>query len=99
MTIAVLIAPCAALSQNPREAERPRDPPSSIARSMCDALAGPERERCIAEMRNEPQREAEPTVRPDGKRTCDHLIGPERDLCLKKGGSVKAGIGGTRQAR
>jgi hypothetical protein len=94
------LAASAVLAQAPREAERPADPPATIARSMCDALAGAERDRCVAEQQADPQqRPTEPYGRPDARGACDHLIGPEKEICLKKGGSVKAGMGATGPAR
>jgi hypothetical protein len=95
-----IAAPVAALAQAPKapRADGPADPPSTIARSMCEALGGAERERCMAEQKAEPSREVEPRERRDGRR-CDDLIGPERDACLKKGGSIKAGVGSTRLPR
>jgi hypothetical protein len=64
-------------------AQAPRPP---IERSPCEALAGVERERCLAEekaMREQLGRSDPP------KKSCDGLFGPEKELCLKKGGSVK----------
>ena len=93
-----LALPCAALAQvPPRSDTGPAQPPNSIARSMCDALAGSERERCVAEQDAAPdQRRDRDAGRGDSRRTCDDLIGPEREACLKKGGRIKAGIGATR---
>lgn len=89
--IAALVFPCAVLGQKP--APEPAPERTDIARSMCEALAGAERERCFAELK--------PDAAPRGgaPRTCDDLIGPEKELCLKKGGTVKAGSGGTRPSR
>jgi hypothetical protein len=87
--IAALALPCAALAQAPRAPEPPPER-SDIARSMCEALAGAERERCFAELK------PEPAPRGGAPRTCDDLLGPEKELCLKKGGTVKAGSGASR---
>jgi hypothetical protein len=94
-----LALPCAALAQvPPRSDTGPAQPPNTIARSMCDALAGSERDRCLAEQNAAPDQGS----RRDGggdatpRRNCDDLLGPERDACMKKGGRIKAGIGATR---
>jgi hypothetical protein len=89
---AFLLAAAVAFAQAPRESERRPDSAVPAERSKCEALAGVERERCIAEgqsMRERFGRSAPP------KKSCDELFGPEKELCLKQGGSVKAGFGGT----
>jgi hypothetical protein len=95
-----LALPCAALAQvAPRSDTSPAQPPNSIARSMCDALAGSERDRCLAEQSAAPDRgkDRDPAAGgSDTRRNCDDLIGPERDACMKKGGRIKAGMGATR---
>ncbi|HET7671812.1 MAG TPA: hypothetical protein VFK84_15495 [Burkholderiales bacterium] len=73
--------------------------PPNIARSMCDALAGSERERCLAEQNRSPDAEKDRPAAGGGsdtRRNCDDLLGPERDACMKKGGRIKAGMGATR---
>ena len=91
-----LTLPCAALGQ---VAPRSDTEPPNIARQMCDALAGSERDRCLAEQNRAPdQGKDRPSVGggSDTRRNCDDLLGPEREACLKKGGRIKAGIGATR---
>ena len=86
--------PVIALAQvPPRSDTGPAQPPTDIARSMCEALAGAERERCLAEQNAAPDRGRDPR---ETQRNCDNLIGPEREACLKKGGRIKAGMGATR---
>lgn len=72
--------------------------PPDIARSMCDALAGSERERCLAEQNRAPDagKDRPAAGGSDARRDCDDLLGPERDACMKKGGRIKAGMGATR---
>lgn len=93
-----LSLPLAALAQvPPRSDSGPAQPPDSIARSMCDALAGSERDRCLAEQNAAPDQGADRDAgRGEPRRNCDDLIGPEREACLKKGGRIKAGMGATR---
>jgi hypothetical protein len=66
-----------------------QSPGDDAPRSLCDRLAGQERERCIAEERDRRERlgREEEEAAP---RKCDRLAGPERALCLKRGGTVKA---------
>jgi hypothetical protein len=95
-----LALPFAALAQlPPRSDSGPAQPPNNIARSMCDALAGSERDRCLAEQNAAPDqgKDRNPAAGgSDSRRNCDDLIGPEREACLKKGGRIKAGMGATR---
>jgi len=96
--IAALAVPCAAFAQAP--AGEPSPGRTDVARSMCEALAGAERERCFAELKPDAgkgERDAAP--RGGAQRRCDDLPGPEKELCLKKGGTVKAGSGATRPLR
>lgn len=70
--------------------------PGEARRSLCDRLAGQERDRCIAEERQRRERlgrEEDETA----PRKCDRLAGPERALCLKRGGTVKAGAAPQRR--
>jgi len=102
LLIAVLAASSLALAQAPREDGKKGAPAaaSDLPRSMCEALAGVERERCFAELEARATPEDD-KVAPRGgaPRDCDRLLGPERELCLKSGGSVKAGSGQTRPSR
>ena len=82
----------------PRSDTGPAQPPATIARSMCEALAGVERDRCLAEQSLAPD-QARPLDRPEPRRSCDDLMGPEKDACLKQGGRIKAGLGATRPAQ
>jgi len=82
----------------PRSDTGPVQPPDTIARSMCEALAGVERDRCVAEQSLAPD-QARPLDRPAPRRSCDELPAPEKDACLRKGGSIKAGMGATRPAQ
>ena len=85
-----LLTACTALAQAPRDSERRADRPAPrVERSQCDALAGAEQERCLAEEAAVRER----LGRTEPPKKCDDLFGPEKELCLKKGGSVKAGIG------
>jgi hypothetical protein len=92
-----LALPCAALAQVAPRSDATEPP--NIARSMCDALAGSERDRCLAEQKADPgEGKDRPSVGggSDTRRNCDDLLGPERDACLKKGGRIKAGVGANR---
>ena len=94
-----LALPCAALAQVPPRSDTGGAEPPNIARKMCDALAGAEHERCLAEQKRAPdQGKDRPSVGggSDTRRNCDDLLGPEREACLKKGGRIKAGMGATR---
>jgi hypothetical protein len=91
----LLMASSMALAQAPRDIERRADSPARAERSQCEALAGVERERCIAEEAAVRER----LGRSGPPRKCDELFGPEKELCLKKGGSVKAGTGASQYAR
>lgn len=76
--------------------------PPNIARNMCDALAGSERSRCLAEQNRAPDQGKDRPAAGGGsdtRRNCDDLLGPERDACLKKGGRIKAGMGAGRLAQ
>lgn len=75
---ATLLCPMAANAQ-----PRPEAPPS-----LCDKLAGAERERCVAE--EQERRERLGREEADKPRECDRLFGPEKELCLKRGGTVRA---------
>ena len=91
----LLMASSMALAQAPRDLERGADRPARAERSQCDALAGVERERCIAEEAAVRERFG----RSEPPKKCDELFGPEKELCLKKGGSVKAGTGASGSSR
>jgi len=96
---AALFLPCVALAQAPRDLESPPER-TDIARSMCEALAGAERERCFAELKPDAGMEKDDAApRGGAPRTCDDLLGPEKEICVKKGGSIKAGSGPTRPLR
>jgi hypothetical protein len=85
----LLFALCGAASaQTSPDAGRGKAPPRESAPSLCEGLAGVERDRCFAEERR--QREA--LGRPDTPRSCDELFGPEKILCLKNGGRIKADV-------
>ena len=95
--ILIFAAASTALAQAPRDSERRPEADPPIVRSQCEALAGVERERCIAEeksMREQLGRAEQPP-----KKSCDELFGPEKELCLKKGGSVKTGAGASGSSR
>ena len=94
----VVAGSSAAMAQVPPRSDSTAAEPPNIVRSMCDALAGSERERCLAEQRRAPDqgKDGDPVGRSDPRRTCDDLIGPEREACVKKGGRIKAGMGATR---
>ena len=84
----------------PRSDTGPAQPPNTIARSMCEALAGSERDRCLAEQNAAPAPDQgtrrDGSADPAPRRNCDDLLGPEKDACMKKGGRIKAGMGATR---
>ena len=67
-------------------------PSSAQVPSRCDKLAGEERKLCLMQER---QRDRERIGREeDGKpRSCDELFGPAKEICLKRGGTVRAGVG------
>ena len=94
--ILIFAAASTALAQAPRDSERRPEADAPIVRSQCEALAGAEQERCVAEekaRREQLGRSEEP------KKSCDELFGPEKELCLKKGGSVKTGTGASGSSR
>ena len=80
----------------PRSDTGPAQPPNTIARSMCDALAGSERDRCLSEQNAAPDQGRDRDRDATPRRNCDDLLGPEKDACMKKGGRIKAGMGATR---
>jgi len=95
----MLAVPALAWAQAmPPKSDSAAQTPPSIVQQMCDALAGAERERCLAEQKAAPDKGAEraPLGGSESPRSCDQLIGPEREVCLKKGGRIKAGMGATR---
>ena len=95
LTVLLLAGSFTAFAQAPRESERRPDAATPIERSQCEALAGVERERCIAEEKNI----REQLGRSEPPKKCDELFGPEKELCLKKGGSVKTGAGASGSSR
>jgi hypothetical protein len=100
LSFLLLAASSMALAQAPRDSDRRPEGAAPIERSQCEALAGAERERCIAEeksMREQPGGQLGRSEPP--KKSCDELFGPEKELCLKKGGSVKTGTGASGSSR
>jgi hypothetical protein len=62
--------------------------------SPCEKLAGEERKGCI---RQQEQLERERLGREEDKpQKCDALFGPEKEACLKRGGTVRARVPGSR---
>jgi hypothetical protein len=67
-------------------------PSSAQVRSPCDKLAGAEKERCLAQEKEQEKDQRERLGREESKpRSCDALFGPEKEICLKRGGTVRAG--------
>lgn len=89
-TAVLVVASFAAPAQAPRESDRRPDARPPIERSQCEAFAGAERERCIAEEESARERLGRAQIPP---KSCDDLFGPEKELCLKKGGRIKTGMG------
>jgi hypothetical protein len=96
----LLAASCGAFGQAPRESDRRPEAVAPTPRSQCEALAGAERERCIAEEKSLREQLGGQLGRSEPpKKSCDELFGPEKELCLKKGGSVKTGTGASGSSR
>ena len=89
-----LLAGAAFAQPKPRNTDS--EPPRAAPRSLCDALAGAEHDRCVAEEARQREAQEQHQDRAPGQapRSCDDLFGPEKEVCLKQGGRVRAGVEG-----